>query len=216
MAQSKTRASSERAIRALLDRHACPVPYHVVRTRFLGSIACLDPDLKPMTVVASLWGGELPEFDSIDDVNELLGALIMGLWNELASHQNPRAPFRATWLPLEPTSANLGNFGMIRAQEVEGFVEALFNGENETSLPERAHKAVTNLGEIRAIMLGVADLIGRTKDEPEDREQIRQTIKNLRDLTGIMEIEIHAAVISCVSARGQGGAGFTKPQATHH
>jgi len=216
MAQSKTKASSEQAIRAMLERRGCPVPYHGVRTRFLGSIACLDFDLKPMTVIASLWGGELPEFAGIDDANELLGALMMGLWNELASHQNPRVPFRAVLVPLEPTSANLGNFGMVRAQEAEEFVEALFNGAIETDLPKRAHEAVTYLGEIRAIMLGVADLIERTNGEPEDREEIMQTIKHLRVMTGIMETEIHAAVVSCVGARGQGAAGFTAPQATRH
>jgi len=79
MAQSKTKASSQRAIRALLERRGCPFPYHLVRTRFLGSIACLDLDLKPMTVIASLWGGELPEFAGIDDANELLGAMMTDL-----------------------------------------------------------------------------------------------------------------------------------------
>jgi len=105
---------------------------------------------------------------------------------------------------------------MVRAQEVEGFVEALFNGAIETDLPKRAHEAVTYLGEIRAIMLGVADLIERTNGEPEDREEIMQTIKHLRVMTGIMETEIHAAVVSCVGARGQGAAGFTAWQATRH
>jgi hypothetical protein len=216
MGQSKVKPPSERAIRDLLDRYACPVPYHEVRTRMLGNIACPDPAVQPITVIASLWGGALPEFESVDDANALLGALIMGLWNELATHQDAKKPFRAIRVPLEPTSANLANLGMVRAQEVEGFVEGLFNGEEEAGLPERAHEAVTHLGEIRAMMAGVADLIERTKEEPDDRGQIKETIKHLRVMTEIMETEIHAAVLSCTRARAQGLPGLTVPWETRH
>lgn len=216
MGQSKGKPPTERAIRDLLDKHACLVPYHEVRTRLLGNIACPDPAVQPMAVIAGLWGGSLPEFDSVDDANALLGALVMGLWNELADHQDPKKPFRATRVPLEPTSANLGNLGMVRAQEVEGFVEGLFNGEEEAGLPERAHEAVTHLGEIRAMMAGVADLIERTRDEPEDRGQIKETIKHLRVMTEIMETEIHAAVLACTGARAKALPGITTPWGMRH
>lgn len=135
--QNRGKQSSETAVRTLLDKYACPIAYHEVRTRILGSIACPDPDVKPMAIVAGLWGGVLPEFDSIEDANELLGALIMGLWNELAAHQDPTVPFRVIRVPQEPTIAKLGHLGMVRAAEVEGFVEGLFNGEEEAGLPER-------------------------------------------------------------------------------
>lgn len=216
MGQSKVKPPTERAIRDLLDKYACPVPYHAVRTRLLGKIACPDPTVQPMSVVAGLWGGVLPEFESIEDANALLGALVMGLWNELTYHQDPRKPFRAIHVPLEPTGANLANMGTVRAQEVEGFVDGLFNGEEEAGLPERAHEAVTHLGEIRAMMAGVADLIERTKDEPDDRGQIKETIKHLRSMTEIMETEIHAAVLSCTRARTQKLPGLTKPWETRH
>ena len=213
MPKPKARIPSERAIRAMLDRYQCPTPYHTVRTRFLGSIACPTP-VKPLEVVKSLWGGELPPFDSIDDLNEMLAVLVMGLWNDLTAHQDPKTPFRVTQVPLEPTATNLGNFGMVRATEVEGFVDGLFNGEEETGLPERAHEAVTHLGEIRAMMLGVADLMERTKGEPEDPEQIKQTIKHLGVMTEIMETEIQAAVLSCMRARKMGLPGLTAPWPT--
>src|SRR3546814_16195398 len=96
MGQSKDKPPTERAIRALLDKHACPVPYHEVRTRLLGNIACPDPAAQPMAVIAGLWGGALPEFDSVEDANTLLGALVMGLWNELADHQDPKTTLRTT------------------------------------------------------------------------------------------------------------------------
>ena len=216
MPRSKARVPSERAIRAMLDRYACPVAYHAVRTRILGSIACPDSGVKPMAVIEALWGGELPPFDSIDDLNELLGVLVMGLWNQLTVHQNPQVPFRAVQVPLEPTMANLGNLGMVRAQEIEGFVEALFNGEDEAGLPERAHEAVTHLGEIRAMMAGIPDLAQRTANQPYDREQIKRTITNLCATTEIMEAEIHAAVLACKQARAQTLPGLTAPWPTQH
>ena len=216
MPRSKARVPSERAIRAMLDKYACPVAYHEVRTRFLGSIACPDSGLKPMAVVEALWGGELPPFHSLDDLNELLGVLVMGLWNELTAHQDPKVPFRAFRVPLEPTMANLGNFGMVRAQEIEGFVEGLFNGKDEAGLPERAHEAITYLGEIRSMMAGIQELVRRTANEPFDREQIKSTIQNLIAMTEIMEAEIHAAVLAFQRSRVQKLPGLTAPWPTRH
>jgi hypothetical protein len=77
-------AASDDQVRALLERYACPVPFHEVRTRFLGNIASLT-SVSPLDVVKELWGGELPEFSDIDAANELIGAMVMGLWNRSVS-----------------------------------------------------------------------------------------------------------------------------------
>ena len=125
-------------------------------------------------------------------------------------------PFRAFRVPLEPTMANLGNFGMVRAQEIEGFVDGLFNGKDEAGLPERAHEAVTHLGEIRAMMAGLPELARREANQPYDREQIKRTIQNLCAMTEIMEAEIHAAVLACKQVRVQTLPGVTAPWPTQH
>ncbi|MGB5083445.1 MAG: hypothetical protein WBO09_02325 [Methylocystis silviterrae] len=52
-----------------------------------GNIASPVMAASPMKEVASLWGGELPEFDTIEAANELVGALVMGLWNRLSRHR---------------------------------------------------------------------------------------------------------------------------------
>ena len=49
---------SDEAVRALLDWYQCPVPFHTVRTRFLGNIASPDMRASPMKGIAALWGGE--------------------------------------------------------------------------------------------------------------------------------------------------------------
>src|SRR5690606_27201075 len=101
-------AADEQLIRHLLEKYACPVPYHEIRARFLGNIASPRLSSRPMQVLSGLWGGELPAFDTMDDVNELIGALINGLWNALARHQKRTDPFRLMRVPSGSTREELG------------------------------------------------------------------------------------------------------------
>ena len=75
--------ATDKEVRVLLERYHCPVPFHEVRARFLGNIATPTIGASPIKMVERLWGGELPEFNSVDAANELVGALIMGLWDRL-------------------------------------------------------------------------------------------------------------------------------------
>ena len=202
MVKAKPNLGSEKAARELLSRHACPVPFHEVRTRFLGSIAAPGNLVSPLATLKSLWGGELPPFDSIDDINELIDALINGLWNDLTRHQKRSEPFRLTRLPNEPTAENLGRFALVRQQELEGFIDGLFDGRDKIDLPERAHQAMQQLEELRDMMAGICDLVERDT-QTENRTELQAAFKHLRELTGIMETEINAAVLSCNRARQQ-------------
>ena len=91
----------EKQVLSLLKEYDCPVPYHEVRTRFLGNIATPAITASPMHIVKGLWGGELPEFESLEAVNDLVGALINGLWNSLTRHQKRTEPFPEEWLLTE-------------------------------------------------------------------------------------------------------------------
>jgi hypothetical protein len=71
----------------------------------------------------------LPEFETIDAANELVGALVMGLWNRLSRHQDQNAPFRLTRIETGATGEELAVLAMLRRQELEGFVEGLFGKE---------------------------------------------------------------------------------------
>jgi len=155
-----------------------------------------------MQVVKDLWGGELPPFDSMDDVNELISILINGLWNDLTKHQKRSAPFHLVRPNLEPTATDLGRYALIRQQELEGFVEGLFNGGDRIDLPERGHDALGHLGELRAMMAGICDLVARDI-QAESKTTLETTFKHVRSLTRIMETEIHEAVLSCTRARRQ-------------
>ena len=109
--------ASDEDVRALLARYKCPVPFHEVRTRFLGNIATPVMGISPVKMVESLWGGRLPEFDTLDAANVLVGSLIMGLWNRLTRHQDRSAPFRLTRVQNEPTREELATLALMRCQE---------------------------------------------------------------------------------------------------
>jgi len=87
-----------------------------------------------------LWGGELPEFESIGDVNELIGALVNGLWNALTRHQKRTDPFRLTLVTSGLTRQDLCDLALIRRQELDGFVEGLFNGLDRIDLPQKGER----------------------------------------------------------------------------
>lgn len=213
--RSQPKSPDEKTIRVLLDKHGSPTPFHEVRALFLGNIATPDLTASPMRIVEGLWGGKLPVFDSMDEANELIGVLVQGLWNDLTKHQKRSQPFRLTRLNLDPTPKNLAYFAQVRRQELEGFIEGLFNGQDRIDLPERAHQALGHLGELRAMMAGIEDLVARDI-EAESRTDLEVTFKNVRELTRIMETEIHEAVLSCTRARRQMLQGVPTENPTVH
>lgn len=213
--RSQPKSPDEKTIHALLDKHGCPTPFHEVRTRFLGNIATPDFTASPMRIVEGLWGGELPVFDTMDEANELIGVLVQGLWNALTRHQKRSQPFRLKRLNLDATPKNLAFFAQVRRQELEGFIEGLFNGQDRIDLPERAHQALDHLGELRAMMAGIEDLVAQDIGT-ESQTDLEVTFKHVRELTRIMETEIHETVLSCIRARRKMLDGVSTENPTLH
>jgi hypothetical protein len=189
-------------VRALLRRYQCPVPFHAVRTRFLGNIATPAMQVAPMETVSALWGGELPAFDTLDAANELIGALVMGLWNRLSRHQERSAPFRLTRIDVSVTREGLAELALMRQEELDGFIEGLFGANKTLDFPERAHKALSVLAEIRAMLEGVRD-VASNPSKPATPADIAGTLGHLREFTRIAEHEMHELVLSCTRARRQ-------------
>lgn len=186
----------------LLQRYGCPVPYHEVRTRFLGNIATPEMSASPMSVVKGLWGGEFPAFESMEAVNELLGILVNGLWNSLTRHQKRSEPFRLVRTPVGTTRGGLAAYALMRRQEIDGFVEGLFNGREDLDLPEKATVSMGVLGELRAMLAGVHALATNDTKIASDGE-FAATLKHVQQLTPIIEREINAVVLACTRARRQ-------------
>ena len=186
----------------MLKRYNCPTPFHEVRTRFLGNIASPVLSVSPMETVKQLWGGDLPEFDSVDAVNELFNALIAGLWNRLTEHQSSRHPFRLLRFEVEQTRDGLKHLALVRRQELDGFVEGLFGLQKQIDLPARAHQALGVLSELRAMLAGAVDLL-EDPSKPAKPDDIKQLLHNIQHLTIIAETEMNKANLACKRARSQ-------------
>jgi hypothetical protein len=207
--------ATDEQVRALLEKYQCPVPFHEIRTRFLGNIASPIMSASPIKVVQDLWGGELPTFDAIEEANELIGALVMGLWNRLTRHQERSSPFRLLRMEGAPTRASLTALALMRRQELDGFIEGLFGGEEMIDLPTRAHSGLDQLGQMRALFGAVAALA--TDDaKPATDKDMETTLRHMREMTRNAEHEIHAIVLACTRARRQMLAGMPTSKPTVH
>jgi hypothetical protein len=193
---------SDEQVRTLLERYNCPVPFHEARTRFLGNIATPIISASPIKMVEKLWGGELPAFDSIDAANELIGALVMGLWNRLTRHQDRNSPFRLMRIDSAPTREGLAALALMRRQELDGFIEGLFGQEDVVDLPERAHRGLDILGELCALFAAVLEITTHETKAATDKG-METTLRPMREMTKNAEHEMHAIVLSCKRARKQ-------------
>ena len=206
---------SDEQVHALLERYACPIPFHEVRTRFLGNIATPIMSASPLKMVGDLWGGELPELETIDAANELIGALVAGLWNRLTQHQERAAPFRLTRTETDATRKGLAALALMRRQELNGFIEGLFGQEEVVDFPERAHRGLDSLGEMRALFAAVVD-VATDETKPGTLKDMETTLRHMLEMTKNTEHEMHAIVLSCKRARKHMLAALPAKKPTMH
>ena len=197
---SKNQATSVLSPKALLERYACPLPYHQVRARFMGNIATPDMTVSPMQEIQRIWNNDLPVFESKSEAEEFFGGLFQGVWNALSAHQKRTDPFKLARLPTAPANLEfLARFSRVRREEIEGFVDGLFANKDEMDLPASAHKAVSILGEIRSLFAAAEQLAS----QPASVASITETIKHFQQMSRIAEHEINVVIQSCKKARAQ-------------
>ena len=105
------------------------MPFHEVRTRFLGVIASPILEISPLETVKQLCGGEWSEFETVEALNELLNVLVGGLCNHLTTYQNSRDPFQLLRIDVAQSRDGLKRLALVRTQELDGLVEGLFGPE---------------------------------------------------------------------------------------
>lgn len=193
---------SAKDVQALLLRLNCPTPLHALCTLLLGNIASPRMDVSPMTPLAQAWGGELPEFASAAEVEEVMQVIVQGLWNRLSEHQNSRTPFRLPRFEIAPTRTALLDLACMRAQEIKAFVDGLFGSEDEMLLPQKAHEAVTALAELHAMFDGASRLLA-DDSKPAPEAELKALLRNLQQMTIVADEQINKAVQSCKRSRGQ-------------
>lgn len=199
----KNKGSGVSSAKALLEQHACPIPYHQVRARFMGNIATPDMNASPMKEVQRIWNDDLPEIEDKMEAEAFFGALLQGMWNGLSAHQKRSDPFKLARVKTAPESYEyLARLARVRREEIDGFIDGLFAGQEEMDFPESAHKAVGALGELRALFAATEDM-ALSPPGPADVSSVEQTAKHLRELTRIAEVEINTIIQSCRKARQQ-------------
>jgi hypothetical protein len=200
MSEKPKNKGSVSSAKALLVLYACPIPYHQVRTRFMGNIATPVMTASPMQEIQRIWNNELPTFESKSDAEEFFGVLMQVLWNGLSAHQKRTDPFKLGRIATAPASLEfLNRFARVRREELEGFADGLFAGQDKIDLPESAHKAVGILGEMRSIFAATEQLAA----QPASVESITETIRHFHQMTRIAESEINVVIQSCKKARAQ-------------
>ncbi|WP_239143101.1 hypothetical protein [Variovorax sp. WS11] len=201
--KSPTRPGAcDKDVQALLVRLRCPTPLHGLRTLLLGHIASPRLDVSPMAPLAQAWGGELPEFASAEEVEEVMQVIVQGLWNRLSEHQSTRNPFRLPRFEVSPTRQALHDLARTRAQELKGFVDGLFGTDDEMLLPQKAHEAVVALAELHAMFAGAAGLLA-DESKPAPDQELKGLLRNMQQMTIAADEQINKAVQSCKRARGQ-------------
>ena len=193
---------TDKEVQALLLRLHCPTSLHVLRMLFLGNIASPRPDVSPMAPLAQAWGGEMPEFASDAEVEELVRVLVHGLWNRLSEHQSSRNPFRLPRFEVAATRQALHDLARMRAQELQGFADGLFGSEDEMLMPKKAHEAVVALAELHTMFDGAAGLLA-DEAKPAPADELKALLRNLQQMTIFADEQINKAVHSCKRARGQ-------------
>ncbi len=201
--RNRCRGIEARAI-ALLERYDCPTPYHAVCTHFLGAMSGSAP-VQPMKVLATIWDGKLPAFPSIEAVNELLEALINGLWNELTVHQDETQPYRLTPMPARATRKSVASLVETRAEEIHGFLTGVFGDQEDIEVPEPMAESLDVLMELREMFSGMQALLD-DPEKPASTAELKALKAHLAELTHIVEREIHSVVIVAGVLREQEGA----------
>lgn len=195
-------AATDQDARSLLVRYQCPTPFHVVRALFMGAIASPRLEVSPLGALAQIWGGEMPEFASQEEVEDVIGVLVQGLWNRIADHQPLRNPFRLTRFDVTPTRQALHDLAWLRTQELKGFVDGLFGTEDEMMLPERAHDAVQALAELHAMFTDTVKFLA-DEEKPAQQQDLKTLLHTLQQMAIFADDWINKAAQACKQWRLQ-------------
>jgi len=139
-------------------------------------------------------------FETTDEANALFEVLLSGLWNRLTGHQKSRDPFRLVRFNTEPTRQSLAHLAQVRRQELEGFLEGLFGGNESIDLPEKAHQALDVLFDLIEMFGGAAKLLD-DPSKPAAVDDLKGLLKNFQQMSIIVETEINRVVLDCERSR---------------
>ena len=186
-------------VRRLLKKYDCPLPLHQIRAQFMGAIASPVDTVNPSREIQTLWGGHAPSFASMAAANEFMQVLVMGLWNHVARHFGSHEPFALIDNTSEPTEKGIKDHAKVRFEEIQGFLEGLFQGQDSVHLSDDIADCLDVLDDLIAMFGGIARL--PKERQASTQEELRSLIDQMDELTTIAQREINQIITICAAQR---------------
>ena len=188
-------------VRRLLKKYKCQYELHQVRAQFMGAIASPVEQVNPMQEIKALWQGALPPFKNMESVNELLGVLAMGLWNQLSKHCDEEHPFELTAFTEVRNGKELRQFAQIKRDEIECFIQGFFQGQEKIKLPPQIGESLDVLEDLVGMFAGIVNI---PKKAHESEDEIKGLMEQLTKIAEIAQKEINIIIVASAQARQQG------------
>jgi hypothetical protein len=186
-------------VRRLLKKYDCPLPLHQIRAQFMGAIASPVDTVNPSREIQTLWGGQAPSFASMAAANEFMQVLVIGLWNHVAMHFGSHEPFALIDNTPEPTEKGIKDHAKLRFEEIQGFLEGFFQGQDSAHLSEDIADCLDVLDDLIAMFGGIARLPRERRATTQ--EEFRGLIDQVDELTKIAQREINQIITICAAQR---------------
>jgi hypothetical protein len=186
-------------VRRLLKKYDCPLPLHQIRAQFMGAIASPVDTVNPSREIQTLWRGHAPSFASMAAANEFMQVLVMGLWNHVAMHFGSHEPFALINNTPEPTEKGIKDHAKLRFEEIQGFLEGFFQGQDSVHLSEDIADCLDVLDDLIAMFGGIARLPRERRATTQ--EEFRGLINQVDELTKIAQREINQIITICAAQR---------------
>ena len=186
-------------VRRLLKKYDCPLPLHQIRAQFMGAITSPVDTVNPSREIQTLWGGHAPSFASMAAANEFMQVLVMGLWNHVARHFGSHEPFALIDNTSEPTEKGIKDHAQVRFEEIQGFLEGFFQGQDSVHLSDDIADCLDVLDDLIAMFGGIARLPRERRAATQ--EEFRGLIDQMDELTKIAQREINQIITICAAQR---------------
>jgi hypothetical protein len=165
----------------------------------MGAIASPVDTVNPSREIQTLWGGQAPSFASMAAANEFMQVLVMGLWNHVAMHFGSHEPFALIDNTPEPTEKGIKDHAKLRFEEIQGFLEGFFQGQDSVHLSEDIADCLDVLDDLIAMFGGIARLPRESRATTQ--EEFRGLIDQVDELTKIAQREINQIITICAAQR---------------
>jgi hypothetical protein len=185
----------DQAIERLLMRYRCPTPFHTARMRLWGAIASPLPEVSPVAVLASLWGGDPPAFANVDETNAFVEDM-MSFWNMLAALQDGSPPLKLQKIDDLAGREAMRKAAAVRVDELlDGFMQGFMGGRAELDVPQGVGARVHRVERAIEIMAGWRNTFS-APPTPEDAGMRAEFIRQLSIVDDAVEADLNAIAVA--------------------